>query len=377
MSFSGLTATICTRLNAEGYPGLYIHVPFCERKCPYCAFYSCENISQDVIRAYCDRVIEEILLLPVNSFDTLYIGGGTPSVIPLSIMQFFSERLFSTIQTAQLHECTIEINPCHTSVSYIHALLEMGFNRFSFGIQSFNAEKLKILGRKHSMADITRVIDSTKYMSNYSFDLIFGFACDTRILSEELNTLLELKPPHISLYNLKIEQGTAYEKAVRDATISLSDDDAQAAQYYHIQNTLCDAGYQHYEISNFCLPGYESRHNMKYWQMTPWYGIGPAAASFVDNTLITYEHSLHDFLNMTLTRKKEALRPSDLRRYQIMMGLRTSIGVILSPEEAIRIKQNDRMHDMLLFSDNNLSIKKEFWFISNSIISEVLSVLSL
>lgn len=364
-------------MNADILPGLYIHIPFCERKCPYCAFYSKEIHDSESVHRYCSAVLHEIEALPVTTFDTLYLGGGTPSIVPVEIMKQFLLNIFNRIDYASLQEITVEINPCHATREYLQMLLEAGVDRFSFGVQSFDSEKLITLGRLHTTADIERLIRITPLLKNWSVDLMFGLSKDTELVRKELDTLITLRPPHISLYNLKIEPDTPFERAVKEHDIELADDDTQAEHYFYIHERLKKAGYHHYEISNFCLPGFESRHNMKYWKMTPWYAIGPSATSFDGEKLCTHARSIENYIALKNSTSTEFLDSNDIRRYQIMMGLRTDSGVSLFQEEQQRVCENDRLDGFIIVRNNTLVIPHEHWFRSNSIIAEILETLDM
>jgi len=377
LSYSGPTATTFTHLNADHLPGLYIHIPFCDRKCPYCAFYSQSACSDQIKKQYLSAAIRDIQQLPHHRFDTVYCGGGTPSSLPIQIIKTFIEELFTIIDQTVIREMTIEINPGHVTELYMKELQQLGFNRFSFGIQSFNAEKRTALGRLHSDKDIKNIITITSGLTNYSVDLMFGLETDAKLLKEELAALTALRPPHISLYNLKIEPGTPFESAVANGSIKIADDDAQADQYNLIRKTLTEAGYRHYEISNFCLPGFASEHNLKYWRMTPWYGIGPGAAGYNGIILKTVGKDLSAYINGTCDSLTENLSAVDIRRYEIMMGLRTDEGVALTDKETGSVQNDDRLSEFIIFEKNRLMIKQDHWFVSNGIIAEVLGSLGL
>lgn len=305
------------------------------------------------------------------------MGGGTPSVIPLEVMKPFLRNLFRRIEMVSNAEKTIEINPSHATVEYVYMLKEAGFTRFSFGVQSFNDNKLATLGRIHTTSDLDRLFRITTALTNWSVDLMFGLSVDSILLPHEIDSLLALRPPHISLYNLKIEPGTPFEAAHKKQLITLADDDTQAEYYSYIHTRLTEAGYRHYETSNFCIPGYESQHNLKYWKMTPWHAFGPSATSFDGSKTCTHAHSIEDFIKGIHNDTVEILHEKDLRRDTIMMGLRTDEGVILSPEEHQRCSNNERLDGLIYLKDNSLIIPHEHWFRANSIIVEVLDTLNL
>ncbi len=264
--------------------GLYIHIPFCRSKCQYCDFYSLatkeDTLFDGYLDAVCDHIKEAGELAPNYKVDTVYFGGGTPSFFGadgLAVILTAIRRNFDVDNNAEI---TFECNPDSVSDKLLHRLRAEGFNRVSLGIQSDDDEMLKKLGRPHTYAQAVTAYQRIRKAGfrNISVDLMYGLP-GQEILdwTATLDNVLRLNPEHISCYALKIEDGTPFAQ-VKDA-LNLPDDDTQADMYLAAVETLKGRGFRQYEISNFAAPGYESRHNLKYWLTRPYLGFGPGAHS--------------------------------------------------------------------------------------------------
>lgn len=260
--------------------GIYVHIPFCHSKCIYCDFFSTPNLTTStdlidaLIREYNHRASE--LKEPVN---TIYFGGGTPSIIaPQQLM-----RVCEALSISDVEEFTIEVNPEDVNPTVIKAWREMGVNRVSMGIQSFSDEELSAIGRRHSADDARRAI---RYLldggiTNLSCDLIYGLPGQSfESWQRSLSELISYHLSHISAYCLSFEPGTALYSRMTAGKITPTDDIILAQMYQYLCEAASLAGYEHYEISNFALPGMRSRHNSSYWNETPYLGLGPGAHSF-------------------------------------------------------------------------------------------------
>lgn len=285
--------------------GIYIHIPFCASKCPYCDFYSLradDELKSLYADAVCDEIVTsrragEYLASPVRA-DTLYIGGGTPSVLS-------GQALFNIITLAQKQyampagsEITVECNPSGDIESLIPFFKAAGVNRVSLGMQSAVDAERKKLGRSSGRDRILAVTDVLHKggIDNISLDVMLGVPLQTeQSLLSTLAFAKETGAKHISAYMLKLEEGTFFYKNA--AKLSLPDDDAVCDMYERCCAELKSAGFVHYEISNFCLPGYESRHNTKYWRLEDYLGIGAAAHSFTGGKRFFYERDIHSFIN--------------------------------------------------------------------------------
>ncbi len=279
--------------------GIYVHIPFCDAKCPYCDFYSMRG-SEERMDAYTDALVSSLkqwsqtLRRPA---DTLYFGGGTPSLLG-------ARRLARILRAAredfflEQAEITVEANPSREMDELFSSLAQSGVNRLSIGLQSANEEELRLLGRRHTAAQALDAVRAAQRagIRNISLDLMIGIAgqtCDS--LRRSIDFCAQLEVTHLSAYLLKIEEGTAYAK--RREELCLPNEDEAADWYLMACEEMKRAGYEQYEISNFAKPGFQSRHNLKYWHCEEYLGIGPAAHSFVDGRRFFYPRSLRSFLS--------------------------------------------------------------------------------
>ncbi|MBE6822140.1 MAG: radical SAM family heme chaperone HemW [Ruminococcaceae bacterium] len=279
--------------------GLYIHVPFCDGKCPYCDFYSMRG-TEERMEQYTNSIISSILSYGKQlnrRADTLYFGGGTPSLLGAA-------RIRSIVRTAQ--ECfgledaeiTLEANPAADLSEFFRAVHDAGVNRLSIGMQSAVEEELHLLGRRHTARQAEQAVrDAQKAgFTNISLDLMIATPNQTmESLKRSIQFCAETGVQHISAYLLKIEPHTAYAK--QREQLALPDDDTAGELYLCACEELERLGFLQYEISNFAVPGFESRHNLKYWHCEEYLGIGPAAHSFLNGNRFYYERSLLGFLN--------------------------------------------------------------------------------
>ena len=270
--------------------GIYIHIPFCVKKCPYCDFNSVSdaNIPDD---AYIVTVLKELAAhiegepsLAYKTLETIYIGGGTPSLIkPHNIKRLVSgiKRMFLGLHS---QESTIEVNPGTVKKDALTGLLDAGINRLNIGIQSFNDKTLKTLGRIHSAKDTLKCYEYARRtgFDNIGIDLIFGIP-DQSVdeWEQDLKTAIALKPEHISAYNLTVEKGTEFFELQKSGGLIQPSEEEQVLMYELAIDSLKEAGYNHYEISNFSLNGFESRHNLRYWSCMDYIGLGAGAHSYI------------------------------------------------------------------------------------------------
>jgi len=278
--------------------GVYVQVPFCQTKCTYCNFHTgvfSKELYAPYVSAVCREIAEFPRLLHENKIanvpeavvDTVYFGGGTPSLLePPSLAQIITAIRASF--PSQFEEVTLEADPETISPEKAAAWREAGFNRISMGVQSFDDAELRAAGRMHRRADVfhaTKILRAAGF-SNLSFDLIAGLPHQTdRSWEESVEQLLQLRPEHVSIYMMEIDEGSrlgleVLQSGERYSAKSLPSDDAMANYYEHGCRQLAAAGYGHYEISNWGLPGFESRHNLKYWRREPYFGFGAGAHSF-------------------------------------------------------------------------------------------------
>ncbi len=268
--------------------GIYLHIPFCERKCIYCDFYSVENLNR--LSEFVELIIKEIEIFKSESdfvndtvFDTIYFGGGTPSLLEPSQFEKIFNVIFKNFKVSSDVEITVETNPGTVDKDKLAEFRKIGINRISFGVQSFFDDDLNFLGRIHTSED---AINCVKFafesgFENVNVDLIFGLPeQDKSKWIANLKKVLQLDVPHVSTYNLIVERGTPLYELVKTGKVKLPGDDEQAELYEITIEFFEDAGYRHYEVSNFAKEGFECRHNLKYWQYENYIGFGPSAHSF-------------------------------------------------------------------------------------------------
>ncbi len=277
--------------------GLYIHVPFCRGKCPYCDFYSVSP-DEGTVDRYVSRTLELMARCSGNcaqEVGTVYFGGGTPSVIGAGRLGELLEGVNRHFRLSPGAEVSCEVNPTGVSGEFFSQLYSAGFNRLSMGMQSANTDELSLLGRRHGPDEVRRAVEAARAagFSNISLDLMLALPGSTReSLERSISFAAELSPEHISAYILKVEPGTPFASR----RLVLPDDDETAGQYLFAVERLSELGYLQYEISNFSKPGFESRHNLCYWRCDEYLGLGPAAHSFYEGRRFYWGRDLEGYL---------------------------------------------------------------------------------
>ncbi|MGE4170449.1 MAG: radical SAM family heme chaperone HemW [Candidatus Margulisiibacteriota bacterium] len=264
--------------------GLYVHVPFCSHLCPYCAFYKTQW-SADKETRYLQALATESAHYAAHfgkpAIRTVFLGGGTPSLLSLDALTQLFKTLRDAFNIPHGTEITLEMNPENVSKTNLAAYAALGITRISLGVQSFNTLELDALGRTHSPTALHEALHwlQTGPIPNFNVDLIFSTGVSTlSLLKKTLDTVLTIAPPHVSAYALSIEEGTPFHrKKVRPLPSH-----TELQHYDYIRKTLSKAGYTHYEVSAFAKPGFECQHNLIYWQLAPYIGLGPSAASYFD-----------------------------------------------------------------------------------------------
>lgn len=272
--------------------GLYIHVPFCVRKCPYCDFFSMTDLS--LTESYTEAVIRNIKAIN-DSFSTVYFGGGTPSLLTAEQIH----RILSAAEILPGAEISMEANPGTAEVNYLRNVKAAGINRLSFGVQSFDDNELNSLGRIHTSEEAVSVILSAEKagFENISADLMLAVSGQTRnSLYQSLETITALPLTHISAYMLKVENGTPLSLD-SELLKKIPDEDETSEMYLEAVQHFENHGFEQYEISNFARPGSECRHNLIYWRCQEYYGIGPSAHGFIDGERFRCGNSLEEFIN--------------------------------------------------------------------------------
>jgi oxygen-independent coproporphyrinogen III oxidase len=265
----------------------YVHIPFCERKCAYCDFNSYSGYTSALVERYVKALLEEINATgEPQPVDTIFFGGGTPTAIPASLQAAILKAVLDKFPITDSLEITTEANPGSSDVEGLAVLRRAGFNRISFGVQSFDNGLLKALDRIHSADEAIRAVEAAKVagFDNISIDLMFGLPSQTLAQWEDTLAIgLSLGVQHISLYNLIVEAGTGFATLARKGRLLLPDDDVMADMYSMAIKAAQNAGMAQYEISNFALHGRECRHNIHYWQNDPYYGFGAGAVGYNDS----------------------------------------------------------------------------------------------
>jgi oxygen-independent coproporphyrinogen III oxidase len=265
--------------------GVYIHIPFCRSRCSYCDFATDVYKTAQIVERYVSALVKEIEFFPNSKIaaDTIYFGGGTPSLLSAAQLGTILETIYKKFSVAADSEITMEMNPATVTPETLIAYKNLGVNRASFGAQTFDDAELKRLGRRHSAADVRETIELLRAadFTNISFDLIAGLPRQTlKDWERNLDEALRLQPEHLSLYLLEIHQNTPLAEQIRSGRQPLPDEDIAAAMYELLLEKVVFKNYRQYEISNFCQPDYESKHNSKYWTLHPVFGFGCSAHSF-------------------------------------------------------------------------------------------------
>lgn len=354
--------------------GIYIHVPFCAVKCPYCDFYSV-RFSRETVTRYAEAVCRNLAALPEGlETDTVYFGGGTPSLLPTELLGNMLNTLRRRCNFAENTEITLEANPLTATAEKLAEWRNTGINRLSLGIQSFDAEILHILGRKHTPEQGLQAIRRAKEagFANLSLDLMLGLRQHTQALwQHELETALAQPVTHISAYLLKIEEQTPFGSNPPE----LLDDDPLADRWLQMHDVLTANGFAHYEISNFARQGYESRHNTKYWRLEPYYGIGPAAHSCYGGVRYAVPRDLEAFCASPLQTQTVTEPHAETESERIMLGLRLSEGIRLGsiPESRERLMQRAKpLIPAYLQSDGeSLRMTPQGWLVSNAVLVQL------
>ncbi len=391
----GAEDTDCIEIKSER-GGLYIHIAYCRKKCIYCDFFSAGDRIADwhgYVNAICSEFKERIneLACPIR---TIYIGGGTPSLMPID--EFSRLCDFIKPYANDLEEFTIEVNPDDVEESKLEIWKHKGVNRLSIGIQSFDDKVLKVLGRRHDSATAKKAYElARRYFSNISIDLMFGLPGQSLDMwTMDLIAAIEMIPEHISAYSLMYEEGTALT-ALRDiGRLEEAPESVSEKMFLRLIEELNKAGYDHYEISNFALPGYRSIHNSSYWHQQPYLGLGPSAHSYDGKRTRKANRAdirgYIDYWNQSYIEKKyedsfyesENLSDEELIEEYIMTRMRTREGISLddfhkrfgnnSCDSLIRNCKPLLDRGLIAFDENTISLKESSVLISDSIIVDMI-----
>ena len=363
--------------------GLYVHIPFCKSKCGYCDFYSFVS-DESAMNRYLDCLLkraDDYAAGIKRSIDTIYIGGGTPSVFGGERIRHLLERLRSCFAVTSDCEITVECNPSSVDEPLVKTLKAAGVNRISMGLQSAVTSERKSLGRLSDSEQAKRAVRlfQESGFENLSLDLMLGLENQTLLtLDESLDFILSLDVKHVSAYLLKLEEGTPLFE--RRNSLSLPDEDAVCQLYLHTVNELAKHGIVQYEISNFARPGFESRHNLKYWNDEEYLGLGPGAHSFLDGRRFYFERDFAGFLkgNQPIT---DGLGGGE--EEYIMLRLRLKDGLRFDeykkryqkefPERIIKKAEELKQYEVLICDKSGIRLTEKGFLLSNSVIAGLLS----
>ncbi len=373
--------------------GLYLHIPFCKQRCNYCAFYSSTlyNMREEYVAALTKELLLRKDYAHGKAIETIYFGGGTPSTLGIEQLQRICSTIYSAYPVANSPEVTIECNPDDLTPEFLEALRPLPFNRISMGVQSFNDAQLRRLGRRHTAEGARTAVGNARKAgyTNISIDLMFALPGSTpQQWLEDLDSAIALRPQHLSAYNLMYEEGTPLYRALCNGSITELSEEENLEQFRMLIESMKKAGYRHYEISNFSLPGYESRHNSSYWNDTPYIGCGAAAHSYNGTEREWNIADIKEYIKgiESGNRKFEIEHLSEEERYNdtILTRLRTAEGL---PLEWMRDKFSEKLNSYMLrtiekeialgnLQENNgqVSLTEKGIFISDAVIRELIFV---
>lgn len=360
--------------------GLYIHIPFCRSKCPYCDFYSMrsDSVGYDDYTACVLESLEEWREKTDKKADTLYLGGGTPSLIGSKNIAMIVRRAKDLFGVDG--EITVECNPSAIEEDFFETVAKAGVNRISLGMQSAVDSERRKLGRTADRDCILRCIKEARNagIENITLDVMLGVPGQTmESLKETIDFCLESGVPHISAYMLKLEEGTYYYNNAEK--LNLPDEDTTADMYLFLSEKLTENGFNHYEISNFAKPGYEGKHNLKYWNCEEYLGVGPSAHSFVDGVRFYYPRDIKSF---SMGEEPTADGTGGDEDEYIMLRLRLSEGLNFQsyyeryhknlPAAVIEKARFFEKQGLMKVTDSSIALTRDGFLLSNTIISELI-----
>lgn len=376
---------------------LYIHVPFCVAKCRYCAFCShtpAEGDMQTYVDALCMEMAHWSDALGRPRAQSVYFGGGTPSMLPEKALGILFTKLHSAFRIEKHAEITFEANPDTVAAhagAYLKTLKDLGVSRLSLGVQSLNDDFLRLLGRPHTARHATNAYKLARSIgfANINLDFMWGLPGQRiKLWLDELKRIAELSPDHVSSYGLTLEEGTPLEKAWREGLLELPGEDDQAKMFLYGAEFLEGRGLLQYEVSNFARMGFTSRHNLGYWEGRDYLGLGPSAVSTIKRRRWANPDTL-SYYALTAKRRRfgqdaEELSPSDRVKELVMLRLRTTRGLRLRAYRELTGQpftakhqasiQALRAHNLIRIQDGYLRLTREGMLVSNAILSNLLAL---
>lgn len=362
--------------------GVYVHIPFCESKCAYCAFSSFVT-NEEEKEKYIDKLVADVCNFSEQEkveIDTIYIGGGTPSVLSVRLIQKLFDALKEKFNLKPNYEFTVEANPCSLTEEKLRCYKENGVNRLSLGVQSLDDDKLRFIGRRHSSQQAIDAIKlAKKYIDNISCDLLIGLkGMEKEEFLAQAEQLAGLGIKHISAYMLQVEEGTPLAKMIEADENLLPEDEKCVDVYDALADKLQTLGFERYEVSNFALPGFESRHNFKYWIGEQYIGFGLGAHSYLNGIRTANSSNFEDFYRGTLSGREE-LRETQKLEEHIMLGLRCRAGIskIVMKSFGYDILQCEDYHyfkekGVLVEKGDIITLNPQYYGVSNYVIVKLL-----
>jgi oxygen-independent coproporphyrinogen III oxidase len=318
-------------------PGIYLHIPFCKQACTYCNFHFSTSLryKDELVKALAIEASREKEYLAGEALDTIYFGGGTPSILEIGDLELLLTTIRKDYSITPGVEITLEANPDDISAEKLRAWRDLGINRLSIGVQSFFEEELRWMNRAHNAEQAINNLElARKEFDNITIDLIYGSPLLTdEMWKQNVETAIEMDIPHLSCYALTVEEKTPLHKLINTSKAADVDNDKQARQFLLLMEWLREKGYEHYEVSNFAKPGFRSRHNSSYWKGEKYLGLGPSAHSY-DGTerrwnLANNNVYIKSINEDTSQREVELLTPTQKLNEFIMISLRTMEGIDL------------------------------------------------
>jgi len=375
--------------------GLYLHMPFCKNKCAYCDFYSITD--QSYVKRYSKAI--RLQLEDYSSaaeeyeIDSVFIGGGTPSIMPTKYLNDIINSIYDNFNVLDDAEFTIEVNPATVDYHTLKHYKKYGINRLSIGMQSSKDSELKALGRIHDYDDFENCFEEARRagFDNINVDVMYGIPGQTiDSFKDTLDFLIELHPDHISLYGLMLEEGTPLYNQVQNGEVKLPDEDVEYEMYCMAIEILRNNGYDQYEISNFAQPGFECKHNLKYWNCEEYIGFGPAAHSYFQNHRYSFKKDIKLFIDSLesidgsgeVIDENYEIRPNERKSEYIMLQLRLKSGLDVDKYESIFNESFEEKysnclkeyikHGFMQKIGNNYSFTTKGMYVSNYILSAML-----
>ncbi len=370
--------------------GIYVHIPFCKSRCVYCGFYSTTG-KTDLQERYAKAVIKESNLRAsyINNVrvHTIYIGGGTPSYMRTDLLTSMVKAIKSNlgIDDGDIEEFTIECNPDDVTEDFAEAIVRMGINRVSLGVQSFSDERLRFLRRRHNAAQAAMAVQTLRKhgIENVSIDLMFGFPGETLTeWQEDIKKAIDLNVEHISAYSLMYEEGTPLYHMMTEGKVKECDEALSKEMYDVLIKMLSEAGYEHYEISNFAKGGYRSKHNSSYWNDNIYLGLGAAAHSYDRKSrqwnISDIEKYIETIENGEIPAEKELIDPATHYNDTITTALRTKEGIDITkveePYKSYLLKNAEKAitSGNLQIKGERISLTRQGLYISDSIMADLI-----